>query len=385
MKKCILVRYGEIFLKGNNISYFEKKLIDNINQSLVGIEYRLVKLHNRYCIVDYDEELEDKIVKKILNVFGIHSISRAYQTEAVVDSIKEAVLALTPKSGTFRVSVNRAYKKFEYNSTPFAAELGAEILTKNPSLSVDLHHPDHIISVDIREKNNVFVFVNREMGLGGMPTGTAGNAIVMLSGGIDSPVATFKMAARGLKIFAIHYHSFPYTSEMAKQKVVDLAKILSKYTGEINLSVVSFTDIQKAIHENCPAEFMITIMRRFMMRIAEKIAIKYGCGAIITGESLGQVASQTIESINVTNSVVTMPVFRPLIGSDKTEIIDIAEKIGTYETSILPYEDCCTVFLPKFPVIKPKLEIIERAESVLDIDNLIKDAIDKIETIIINN
>ena len=263
-----------------------------------------------------------------------------------------------------------------------AARLGGAVLESNPNLTVNLHVFDTDLYVDIRENGLSYLFTDKIMGAGGMPVGTAGAGMVLLSGGIDSPVAAYMMAKRGLKLHAIHFHSAPYTSEMAKQKVVDLAGIVKNYSGPIVLHVIPFTDVQLKIHEKCPAELMITIMRRFMMRIAERVAKANSCGALITGESLGQVASQTMESITVTNGVIEdLPVFRPLIGMDKTEIMDIARNIDTYDTSILPYEDCCTVFLPKNPVIRPKLETVLKAEAKLDVETLIAACIENQEII----
>jgi thiamine biosynthesis protein ThiI len=248
-----------------------------------------------------------------------------------------------------------------------------------PKISVDVKNPDFTINIDIREDGKTFVYTDVVHCLSGMPVGSAGKGLLLISGGIDSPVAGYMTAKRGMKLDCLHFHSFPYTGEAAKEKVIELAKKVGEYNGGINLYVVSFTHIQEAIHENCPEEFMITLMRRFMMRIAERLAIQQGDQAIITGESLGQVASQTIESITSSNSVVTMPVLRPLIAFDKIDIIDIARKIDTYETSILPYEDCCTVFLPKYPAIKPNLERVKRAESKLDVDALIDQAFLNVE------
>ena len=244
-----------------------------------------------------------------------------------------------------------------------------------------MFHPDTVVSIDIRENGKTFVYSEVIKGVNGMPVGTAGKGIIMLSGGIDSPVAMYMMAKRGMTLRSVHFHSFPYTSLQAKQKVLDLAKIVKKYTLHMTVDVVSFTEIQTAIHEKCPEEYMITIMRRFMMRIAEKLAQKHGAGAVITGESLGQVASQTLESITSTNSVATLPVFRPLIGFDKDEIIEIAQKIGTFETSILPYEDCCTIFLPKKPVTKPRLSAVLKVESALDVETLVNNALQNIEVV----
>jgi thiamine biosynthesis protein ThiI len=239
------------------------------------------------------------------------------------------------------------------------------------------------MNIDIRESGKTFVFSNVIKGVNGMPVGTGGKGVVMLSGGIDSPVACHMMAKRGMSLRAVHFHSFPFTSLQAKQKVLDLASIVKKYTLDMSVDVVSFTEIQTEIHEKCPEEYMITIMRRFMMRIAERLAQKHGCGAIITGESLGQVASQTLESLTSTNSVATMPVLRPLIGFDKDEIVEISKRIGTFETSILPYEDCCTIFLPKSPVTKPRLSAVEKVESALDVETLVNKALENVETIVL--
>ena len=382
MENVILIRYGEIYLKGNNRYFFESILARNIKMAVSSFECNLKQSQSRYTIENYDLNDEKKIIKALTNVAGIHSVSPAYVVESTEDEIKEIAVKLVKSGeGTFRVTVNRANKKFPINSTQFAGKVGGWILEKYPKLKVNLTEFDQEICIDIRENSKTYLYSEVVLCQDGMPVGTSGRGMVLLSGGIDSPVAAFRMAKRGMDLSYVHFHSFPYTSLQAKEKVVTLAKILKKYTLAGKLLVVPFTKIQQEIHEKCPAEFMITIMRRFMMRIAEKLSEKYGCGAIITGESLGQVASQTMESITVTNSVVKLPVFRPLIGMDKTEIIDVAKKIDTFETSILPYEDCCTVFLPKFPVIKPKLEIIEKAESALDVWGLIDEVINEIEII----
>lgn len=382
MEKVILIRYGEIYLKGNNRYFFESILARNIKTAISGFDCVMKQSQSRYTVENYDPADEKKIIKALTNVSGIHSISPAYVVNTVEEEIKEYVTKLVKsEEGTFRVTVNRADKKFPINSTQFAARVGGWILEKFHKLKVNLTEFDQEICVDIRENSKTYLFADVVAGQDGMPVGTSGKGMVLLSGGIDSPVAAYRMAKRGMDLHYVHFHSFPYTSLQAKEKVVTLAKILKKYTYAGKMLVIPFTKIQQEIHEKCPAEFMITIMRRFMMRIAEKLSEKYGCGAIITGESLGQVASQTLESITVTNSVVKLPVFRPLIGMDKTEIIDVAKKIDTFETSILPYEDCCTVFLPKFPVIKPKLEVIEKAESALDVWGLIDEVIGGVEII----
>ena len=379
----ILIRYGEIFLKGNNRGYFESALAKNIRTALENFTFKFVRAQNRFLIEDYDEAYETDIIDKLTKIFGIHSVSVAVKVKSTEEELeKAAVLMMKDKSGTFRVTVNRADKKIQKSSMELAARLGGAVLESNPNLTVNLHVFDTDLYVDIRENGLSYLFTDKIMGAGGMPVGTAGEGMVLLSGGIDSPVAAYMMAKRGLKLHAIHFHSAPYTSEMAKQKVVDLAGIVKNYSGPIVLHVIPFTDVQLKIHEKCPAELMITIMRRFMMRIAERIAKANSCGALITGESLGQVASQTMESITVTNGVIEdLPVFRPLIGMDKTEIMDIARNIDTYDTSILPYEDCCTVFLPKNPVIRPKLETVLKAEAKLDVETLIAACIENQEII----
>lgn len=382
MNSVILIRYGEIYLKGNNRYYFESMLIRNIKNAVAGFSCDFKQSQSRYSLENYDPADEKKIIKALKCVAGIHSLSPAIEVDTDVNKIIDGAMSLVKgKNDTFRVTVNRADKKFPINSTPFAAKIGGAILEKYPTLKVKLIGADQEIFVDIRENGKTFLYAEIIPGQDGMPVGTSGKGVVMLSGGIDSPVAAYRMAKRGMELTYVHFHSFPYTSLQAKEKVVSLAKILKKYTLTDKLIVVPFTEIQQAIHEKCPAEFMITIMRRFMMRISEGLAQKYGCGAIVTGESLGQVASQTLESITVTNSVVRLPVLRPLIGMDKTEIIDVAKAIDTFDTSILPYEDCCTVFLPKYPVIKPKIEIIEKAESALNVDELIEKALASIEII----
>lgn len=379
--KVILIRYSEIHLKGNNRGFFENALINNIRHSLADKKYKLVKQSGRYVISEFEESEADSIVETVRNVFGVYSVSLADEVKSDYEEIKKSALAIAPESGTFKVVCNRADKRFPLNSMQLASSIGGDLLENNGKLSVDLHKPQHLVNIDVRENGKTFVFTNSIKGVNGMPVGTGGKGVLLLSGGIDSPAACYTMAKRGMSIRAIHFHSYPFTSLQAKEKVLTLAKILKKYTLHMTVDVVSFTEIQTAIHEKCPEEFMITIMRRFMMRIAERLAKKYGCGAIITGESLGQVASQTLESITSTNAVATLPVLRPLIGFDKDEIIEIAKRIDTFETSILPYEDCCTIFLPKNPVTKPRLDVVKRVESVLDIDALVEQALENVETI----
>ena len=382
--KVVIIRYGEIHLKGNNRDFFESVLVSNIKNVLADYKYDFSRSNARYIIRNFDETYLDEIVDAIKNVFGVHSLSVAEEVDTDMSKICQTALLFAPSAGTFKVNTNRADKRFPIPSMKISAEVGGVILEHNPNLKVDLLNPEHTVSIDIRENGKTFVFSEIIKAVNGMPVGTGGKGIVMLSGGIDSPVAAYMMAKRGMSLRAVHFHSFPYTSMQAKQKVLDLAKIVKKYTLRMTtVDVVSFTEIQTAIHEKCPEEYMITIMRRFMMRIAERIARMNGAGAVITGESLGQVASQTLESITSTNSVANIPVFRPLIGFDKDEIIEISQKIGAFETSILPYEDCCTIFLPKRPVTKPRLSAVEKVESVLDVETLVNNALQSIETEVI--
>lgn len=385
MSRAILIRYGELFLKGNNKNYFEKVLQNNIEKHLDGVEHNFVKTSGRYIVEGYQNDDEEMIIDKLTKVFGIHSISPAEMVDSTLSDIEEFVSKIK-LSCTFKVKVNRADKTFELNSQQLSARLGGVVLANNDNLCVDLHNPDHIINVDIRENKKTFIFSQSIKGAMGLPLGTGGKGLLMLSGGIDSPVAGYVMARRGLTLSALHFHSYPYTSTQAREKVVKLASILTEYTGNIRLYVCSFTHIQEQIHKCCRDDFMITIMRRIMMRIAERLCAKYKLQTIITGESLGQVASQTIESITVTNDVVKkVPVMRPLIAMDKDDIIGIANKINTFNTSILPYEDCCTVFLPDHPVIKPTIKQAEIEEQKLDIEALIDEAIKSIEIIDITN
>ena len=379
--KVIIIRYSEIHLKGNNRDFFESILISNIKHVLSDYAYQFGRSNARYVIRNFDENYTEQILDAVKNVFGVYSVSPAEEVPSTYEDISSAALSMAPVYGTFKVNTNRADKRFPIPSMKLSADIGGKILEQNPTLKVDLFHPDTVVSIDIRENGKTFVYSEVIKGVNGMPVGTAGKGIIMLSGGIDSPVAMYMMAKRGMTLRSVHFHSFPYTSMQAKQKVLDLAKIVKKYTLHMTVDVVSFTEIQTAIHEKCPEEYMITIMRRFMMRIAEKLAQKHGAGAVITGESLGQVASQTLESITSTNSVATLPVFRQLIGFDKDEIIEIAQKIGTFETSILPYEDCCTIFLPKKPVTKPRLSAVLKVESALDVETLVNNALQNIEVV----
>lgn len=388
IKKVIIIRYGEIFLKGRNRDQFESLLIKNIKFALKDVNCTFVRGRGRYFIENFDENIKDELMEKLQAVFGIYSLSLAYKTQVNEEddflSIKEVALHLAENhanyhdDATFRVTVKRADKRLSKSSTQIASEIGAYILS-HCALKVDLFNFDIEVFADIRENGFAFVYSEILFAVGGLPVGCSGNGMLLLSGGIDSPVAAYLLSKRGAKIVAVHFSSPPYTSDLAKEKVKTLRNICEKYCTDIKLYIVSFTEIQLEIHKRCPAEFMITIMRRFMMRIAEILAQDNDCGAIITGESLGQVASQTMQSINCSNAVVHTPVYRPLIGFDKQEIMNIAKQIGTYETSILPYEDCCTIFLPKSPAIKPSLKAVERAESALNIDELIAKSLENVE------
>lgn len=382
MEKLILIRMGEIFLKGENRKYFEKALYQNIQKAMAGFSVKVGKSQCRYYIQDYLPEQEAAIISALQKVFGIHSLSIAEKIPSDFEQLKEAALRLAPKSGSFRITTNRAQKTFPLSSMQVSREIGAYLLENNPALTVDLHCPEHTIQIDIREDGFTYLFEGCIECERGMPYGTSGKGILLLSGGIDSPVAGYLMAKRGMTITALHFHSFPYTSEQAREKVIHLAERLKAYCcGHLKMYIVSVTDIQEQIHAHCPENYMITILRRFMMRIANRIAELDQAQGIITGESLGQVASQTIQSIQVTNSVAAYPVLRPLIGVDKMDIVAIARHIDTFDLSIQPFEDCCTVFLPKNPVIKPKLDRIEQSEEKLDVIGLLDEALAKMEVL----
>lgn len=384
-KNCILVRYGEIYLKGKNKPYFENMLLNNIKKAITEVPFQIMKISGRFLIRDYDAAKEKRIITQLQKVFGVYSISSSIEIDTNIDSIRRYCREIKIKEETFKVEVNRADKTFPTNSVELAADLGGYVLENNPHLKVKLINPDKTVFVDIRENGKTYIFYDIVKCSGGLPVGVSGRGLLLLSGGIDSPVAGYLMAKRGLSQDAVYFHSFPYTGERTKEKVAKLARILSEYSGKLRLHVVSFTKIQEAIHEKCAPEYMVTIMRRFMMRLARKICSKNNLKCIVTGESLAQVASQTVESITVTGDVIKdIPVFRPLIGYDKEETIVLSQKIGTYETSILPYQDCCTVFLPEHPVTKPKLEKAGREENKLDIEALIEGAMQNIEIIDIN-
>ncbi len=381
MRKLLMVRYGEIYLKGLNRPYFLKALVKRVKEAAKPFGGQ-VWLHDARIFISDAQDLEG-CMARVSKVFGVHSIAPAIEMEkdnfeGICEQANELMQGLT---GTFKVEARRADKHYFLTSPQINMQVGEYVLMRNEDhLKVDVRKPEHILSIEIRDQ--AYLYCTVYPAVGGMPVGTGGKAALLLSGGIDSPVAGYMIAKRGVQLVAVHYHSFPYTSEFAKQKVLDLAKILSEYCCGLKVYVVPFTDIQMQIHEKCPEDYTTLIMRRYMMRIAERIAQKEEAMALITGESIGQVASQTMEALITTNEVVkTMPVYRPLIGFDKIDIMEYARKIGTYETSILPYEDCCTVFTPRHPATKPKIALIEKGESQLDQETLIQTAIENAEIV----
>ena len=385
MEQVLLIRYDEIHLKGLNRPFFERKLIEGIKRSLSGLNATVHKEQGRIFVYGIAAEDRDEAVDRLTRVFGVHSISPAVGVEKDWNTIVAAARDITEKAigsrekATFKCFCRRSDKGFFMNSEEINRELGHEMLEAFPNLSVDIREPEIKLCVEIREM--AFVYAEEIMGAGGMPTGTAGLAKLLISGGIDSPVAGNMMARRGLELTAVHFYSYPYTSERARDKVVDLAKIVSRYSGPIKLHLVPFTEIQLAIYEKCPPKETTVLMRRLMMKIAQLWAEKDGARALITGEALGQVASQTLESLCVTDDAVTMPVFRPLIGFDKNDIVAIAKKIDTFNTSILPYEDCCTVFVPQHPVTKPEVQKMRESEALVDFSEMIQRAIENTETV----
>lgn len=383
MQKAILVKYAEIHLKGLNRPYFERKLVSQMALALKPIPARIVREQGRIFVYDIPEGMIEEAADRLKDVFGIHSLCIAHSVEKDWTEICKAAIALIepltenePK--TFKVFARRADKRFPMNSEQICRELGHEILEACPNTKVDVHKPMIPVTVEIRQ-DSVFVYVGEQLGLGGMPVGCNGKAMLLISGGIDSPVAGYMIAKRGVSLSAIHFYSYPYTSERARDKVEELTRLVSRYAGAIDLYLVPFADIQMTIYDKCPSSETTVLMRRLMMKIAERVAVDCDAQALITGEAIGQVASQTIESLSVTNDAVTIPVFRPLIGFDKEEIIERAKKIGTFDTSILPYEDCCTVFVPKHPVTKPRIDRLRESENMVDFEPLIAAAIENME------
>lgn len=389
MYKAFLIKYGEIGVKGKNRHIFEDTLVSQVGSALKPVdgEFSVRKENGRIYVEAHSDYDYDEVIGALSCVFGIVGICPVVLLEDEgFDALAQAVIdyvgkAFSNHDFSFKVVTRRARKNYPMESMEVSAELGGRLLDAYDKLRVNVHNPDVVLHVEIRNKINIYS--KTIPGPGGMPVGTAGRAMLLLSGGIDSPAAGYMTAKRGVKIDAVYFHAPPYTSERAKQKVIDLAKIVAKYAGPIRLHIINFTEIQLYIYDKCPHDQLTIIMRRYMMRLAEHFAGEDGDLGLITGESIGQVASQTMQSLAVTNEVCTMPVYRPLIGFDKQEIVDIAVKIGTYETSILPFEDCCTIFVAKHPVTKPNLKSIQKSETHLaeNIDALVQEAIDSVETI----
>ena len=394
--QALLIKYAEIGIKGKNRHLFEDRLMHQMAVALRRVDgsFETVKEMGRIFVMPHGECDKVGAIEALQNVFGITGICPVLIVEDmdydnVAAQLVQYVQETYPDNGTaqtFKVNARRPWKQYPKDSMELNADLGEAVLNGCPWLTVDVHHPDILLNVEVRQ-SGVYIYSKVIPGPGGLPVGTSGKAELLLSGGIDSPVAGYMIAKRGVEIDAVYFHAPPYTSDRARQKVVDLAKQISKYTGPIHLHVVNFTDIQLAIYEKCPHEELTIIMRRYMMRIAEIFAHRDGALGLITGESIGQVASQTTQSLLCTNAVCTLPVFRPLIGFDKQEIIDVAERIGTFDTSILPYEDCCTIFVAKHPVTHPLLKVIEKSEHNLDdaIEPLMQQALETTETISITS
>ncbi|MDF2588268.1 MAG: thiI [Anaerocolumna sp.] len=390
MYNAFLIKYAEIGTKGKNRYIFENALKDHIKNNLKDLgDYLVTKEQGRIYVECPDGYDYEETVEAIKCVFGVAQICPVeiidtIEWEPLTKAVGDYVEAQYPdRNFTFKMEAKRSDKKYPMTSPEICVEMGAYLLKRFPELKVDVHNPSVRIMVEVRNKS--YVYSEIIPGPGGMPVGTNGKAMLLLSGGIDSPVAGYMIAKRGVTIDAVYFHAPPYTSERAKQKVVDLAKLISKYTGPIRLNIINFTDIQLYIYEKCPHEELTIIMRRYMMRIAEKIALDSGCLGLITGESIGQVASQTLHSLASTNEVCTLPVYRPLIAFDKQDIVDISEKINTYETSILPFEDCCTIFVAKHPVTKPNLKVIRHSERSLEekIEEMVQVALDSKEVVMV--
>ena len=380
MRQVLLVRYGEVHLKGQNRPYFLRRLTENVRHAVAPIGAEAWLSDSRIYVSGMADM--DEAIRRVTRVFGLHSVSVAWELDKDFDQIAAKCAEMAKElTGTFKVMARRSDKHFPMNSQELNAELGGVMLDSNPALRVDVHKPDHYVSVEIRD--HAYVYTGEIMAAGGLPLGTGGRAMLLLSGGIDSPVAGYQMMRRGVTVNAVHFFSFPYTSERAKEKVLELAKILGEYGAGMKVYVVPFTDIQLQIHEKCPDEMGTLIMRRYMMRIANEIARKDNASALVTGESLGQVASQTIEALACTDDVAELPVLRPLISFDKLDITNIAVKIGTYETSSLPYEDCCTVFTPRHPLTRPRVSAVAKAEEALDTEALVHAAVEGTEEILV--
>ena len=385
MNKIIIIKYGELSTKKDNINYFLSSLKDNI-VNIIG-DMGSVKFDRGRMFITSERDNYDEIINKLKYVFGIHEINLGYKLDSnnisdIENNLKDLIKDKEFK--TFKVETKRSYKNYPMNSMEISKYLGGVVLKNVKDISVDVHNPDIVINVEVRS-DSAYIYFDKVEGIGGYPVGSLGKGLLMLSGGIDSPVAGYLALKRGVRIEGVYFESPPHTSEAAKNKVKELAKILTNYSGYIKLHVVNFTNIQESIYKNIPHEYLITIMRRMMYRISERIARKNNCKVIINGESIGQVASQTLTSMSSINSVTNMPVIRPVACLDKLEIIDIARRINTYETSILPYEDCCTIFVPDHPVINPTIEKCIEYEKLIDVDSLINEVMNNIETIKIEN
>ena len=384
MQWLLAVSFGEIFLKGRNRNTFYKTATNNIKRNIKDIGYEDMYSESSKLYIKADRNDFDRLTEEIKKVFGIVYISEVVKCEKTLEDISKTSKEMIKyyekeKDLTFKVESKRTDKSFSLTSPELNAEIGGDILKEYNDLRVDIHNPDFTVFIDV--KSSAYIYIKRTRGLGGLPLGSSGEGLLLLSGGIDSPVAGFMMAKRGMNINAIHFHSYPFTSKRAHQKAMDLAKILSKYTGKMTVYSINLAEIYKAISKNCPRRETTILSRRFMMRIASKISEKYEYQALITGESLGQVASQTIESMSVINESSKYPILRPLIAMDKKDIIEISEKIGSYEKAIEPYDDCCSIFAPDSPVTKPKLKYIEKSEENLDIESLEDEAINNMEII----
>lgn len=379
MKEVLLCKYGEIVLKGANRAYFEDVLCKELRKRAKKCgNFEVSRAQSTVYIEPLDEFCDmDMMLAEAQKVFGIVAIARAHVCEKTIDSIsenaREYIVEEIRKYKTFKVEAKRSDKRFPLDSMDLAREIGGVILSANPRMKVDVREPEVVVKVEIRERM-AYIYAGIHKGAGGMPVGTNGKGLLLLSGGIDSPVAGYMMAKRGVKIEAVHFESFPYTSERALQKVLDLAKLVADYSGDIYVHIISLTKIQEELVKHCDEDYFTLLLRRYMVALANKVAERYNCGALITGESVGQVASQTMQAIAVTDAVADIPVFRPCIGMDKEEIIQIARKINTFDTSILPYEDCCTVFTPKHPRTKPVLEKVLAEENKLPFDELVEEA-----------
>lgn len=384
MEKILLIKYGELTTKGDNRNLFINKIYDNMKLLLSNYDVKITKNRVRMFVSVKDEEI-DEVIDIIKNIFGIHSIVLAYKVNTNIEIIKESVLNIAKEVEfkTFKVETDRADKSFPIKSTDFSRDIGGLILKNIPNKKVDVHNPDYLLKIEIRN-DYTYIYSKEIKALGGYPLGVAGKGLLMLSGGIDSPVAGYLAMKRGVKLECIYFESPPHTSAAAKNKVKELVHILNKYQPSITLHIINFTKIQESIYKNIDPTYMITVMRRMMYRISEKVLKERNCYVLINGESVGQVASQTLTSMQVINNVTNLPVIRPVACLDKLEIIDISKKIGTYETSILPYEDCCTIFLPKHPVINPSLEKAIKYESSFDYQSLIEEAVANKETIVID-